>query len=245
MTLLSDPAGVRAAIADSGFAWVPRSGWSLGPRWEDHWPRLAADWDKLEPDRYLADGARFRLRRYGRFTWAPAAGELSPLPDEPYFQPAEENAYAGGIARSFPPLLPHMASDPFVHALVRATFDCLPIDDAPRPSAWEVRVHQIRIVATPGEPGLPTPEGVHQDGTDFLTLHLVRRHNIAGAESTIYDLARRPVRSLTLREPMDSMILEDPRVFHGVTPARSADGLTTGTRDLLGIDFIRLPGGRA
>jgi hypothetical protein len=104
-----------------------------------------------------------------------------------------------------------------------------------------VRVHQIRVVATPAQPGLPAPEGVHQDGTDFLTLHLVRRHNVAGAESCVYDLARNPVRRFTLRQPLDSMILEDPRVLHGVTPVYSADGRTPGSRDLLGIDFIYSP----
>ena len=104
--------------------------------------------------------------------------------------------------------------------------------------AWEVRVHQIRIVALPGEPGLPAPEGVHQDGTDFLTLHLVRRHNIVGAETTIFDRDRRPIAHHTMREPLDSFILEDPRVWHGVTPVHAADGRTPGTRDVLGIDFI-------
>jgi hypothetical protein len=101
-----------------------------------------------------------------------------------------------------------------------------------------VRVHQIRIVALPGEPGLPAPEGVHQDGTDFLALHLVRRQNVAGAESTIYDPGRRPIATYTMRQPLDSFIIEDPRVLHGVTPVHTADGRTPGARDMLGIDFI-------
>jgi hypothetical protein len=44
-----------------------------------------------------------------------------------------------------------------------------------------------------------------------------------------------------MREPLDSLILEDPRVMHGVTPLHPAAGLTKGIRDLLGIDFISNP----
>jgi hypothetical protein len=230
---------VRRAIAAQGFAWVPRAAWAVGPRLAPHWQRLCEDWDRLEPDHYLQNGARFRLRRYGRYRWSPADDWLSPLAHESYFQPADENAYAGGVARQFAPLLPDTVHNPFLCALVRLTFACLPVAGDSREAAWEVRVHQIRIVASPGEPGLPAPEGVHQDGTDFLTLHLVRRRNVVGAETTIYDLDRRPIACHTMREPLDALILEDPRVLHGVTPVHAADGRTPGTRDLLGIDFVK------
>jgi hypothetical protein len=104
-----------------------------------------------------------------------------------------------------------------------------------------VRIHQIRVVASAKVPGLPAQEGIHQDGTDFLTLHLVRRRNIVGAKTTIYDLNRKPIQSFTLREPLDSLILEDPRIMHGVTPVYPADKRAVGTRDLLGVDFIYSP----
>jgi hypothetical protein len=232
---------VRRDIADLGFAWIPRAAWSIDPQLEPDWQRLCEDWDHLEPDRYLERGARFRLRRYGRFYWSPAVDALAALSHEAYFQPEDENPYAGGIARDFAPLLPDTVRNPFVHALVRLTFACLPVPEDRLGKTWEVRVHQIRIVASPGEPGQPAPEGIHQDGTDFLTLHLVRRHNVEGAESTIYDLGRKPIACHTMREPLDSFILEDPRVMHGVTPLHSADGRTAGARDLLGLDFIYSP----
>jgi hypothetical protein len=232
---------VRRDIAGQGFAWVPRAAWSLGSQLESHWLRLCEDWDHLEPDQYLKGGTKFRLRRYGRYYWSPASDDLAPLPNEPYFQPEDENSYAGGIVREFAPLRPDTLESPFLHALVRSTFACLPVAEDRQGMTWEVRIHQIRIVATPGEPGLPAPEGIHQDGTDFLTLHLVRRDNVVGGESTIYDLDRRPIRRWTMRDALDSMILEDPRVMHKATPVHSADGLTPGTRDVLGLDFIYSP----
>jgi hypothetical protein len=241
MDAITIDADVRGNLAARGFAWIPRTAWSIGPGLAPHWQRLGEDWGRLEPDRYLAKGAKFRLRRYGRYCWAPGTDTLSALSHETYFQPADENPYAGGIVREFAPLLPETIQNPFLHALVRVTFSCLPVPAARQGATWEVRVHQIRIVASPGEPGLPAPEGIHQDGTDFLTLHLVRRHNVLGAESTIYDLERHPIACYTMREPLDSFILEDPRVLHGVTPVRSADGRTAGMRDLLGLDFIYSP----
>jgi hypothetical protein len=232
---------VRREIQERGFAWIPRGAWSVSPALESHWHFLADDWHHLEPDRFLAAGAAFRRRRYGRFVWSPAEGCLEPLPHRPYFQPEEENSYAGGVVREFAPLRAETVVNPWLRALVPAMFDCLPVPDGREGATWEVCVHQIRIVATAREPGLPAPEGVHQDGTDFLTLHLVRRHNVQGGVSTIYDLDRRPIASYTLREPLDSLILEDPRVMHGVTPVHPAEGQTEGDRDLLGLDFIYAP----
>jgi hypothetical protein len=232
---------VPREIADRGFAWIPRAAWWIDPSLEPHWQRLTQDWDHLELDQYLAEGARFRLRRYGRYSWSPAEDALAALPYEPYFQPEDENPYAGGIVRKFAPLLPGTVHNPFLHALVRATFACLPVPVARQDATWEVRIHQIRIVASPRVPGLPAPEGIHQDGTDYLTLHLVRRHNIRGGESTIYDLDRKPIQHYILREPLDTMILEDPRIMHGVTPVHPADERNLGIRDLLGVDFIYCP----
>jgi hypothetical protein len=232
---------VRQELANQGFVWIPRGAWKISPQLQPYWECLCKDWDNLKLDRYLAERAKFRLRRYGRYLWSPASDRLAALPQEGYFQPEDENSYAGGIVREFAPLLPETVNNPFLHALVRTTFASLPLTAEREGNTWEVRIHQIRIVASSKVPGLPAPEGIHQDGTDFLTLHLVRRQNIAGGESNIYDLDRRPIQQYTLRETLDSLILEDPRIMHGVAPVHPADGRTLGIRDLLGVDFIYSP----
>ena len=229
-------------IREQGFSWIPGDLWSVPPALQPHWERLREDWFHLELDRHLKGGATFRRRRYGRYYWSPVTDELLTLGNEPYFQPEDENAYAGGIAREFAPLLPDTVDNPFLAALVRATFACLPLSAGRQAQTWEVRVHQVRILACADQPGEPAPEGIHQDGTDFLTLHLVRRDNIVGGESTIYRLDRSPIQSYTMRHPLDSFILEDPRILHGVTPVHPADLSAPGIRDLLGIDFIYSPG---
>jgi hypothetical protein len=241
MGLIAIDRDVRRDIVGRGFAWIPRAAWSIAPQLELPWKRLCEDWDHLELDRHLAQGAQFRRRRYGRYYWSPAAALLAPLPHEPYFQPQDENVYAGGVVRHFAGLLPDSVHNSFLDALVRAMFARLPVPDDKRARPWEVRVHQIRIVATPEEPGLPAPEGIHQDGTDFLTLHLVRRHNIRGGKTTIYDRNRTPIQRYTMREEFDALILEDTQIMHGVTPVFPVDSNGLGTRDVLGLDFIYSP----
>jgi hypothetical protein len=228
-------------IAAMGFAWVPHAAWSTTGEADAHWRSLSRDWDHLEPDRYLDHSASFRRRRYGRYYWLPDCDLLVGLPHDFYFQPIDENAYAGGIVRNFAPISPETVNNSFLSALVRCTFACLPLSPGKRRETWEVRIHQIRIVATPDAPGFPAPEGIHRDGTDFLTLHLMGRKNVVGGESTIYDLDRSPIQSFTMLEALDSLILDDQRVMHGVTPVHSADGRAIGTRDLLGLDFIHNP----
>lgn len=232
----------RREILEQGFTKIAGSEWAIPPNLTQHWERLRGDWNHLELDQHLKNGATFRRRRYGRYYWSPGSGVLRNLPNEAYFQPVGQNGYAGGADREFAPLLPETVANPFLMDLIRCSFDQLPLDDEKRRQTWEVRVHQIRIVANPGEVGEPAPEGIHQDGTDFLTLHLVSRDNVKGAESTIYDLDRKPLFTYTMTEAMDTFILEDPRIMHGVTSVFPADGNSTATRDLLGIDFIFNPG---
>ena len=232
---------VRREIQQQGFTKIAASEWIIPPGLVHHWERLRCDWDSLEPDRHLKNGATFRRRRYGRYYWSPSDDVLRSLPNQSYFQPEDQNAYAGGVERQFASLLPDTVENPFLMELVRCSFDQLPIDAEQRKQPWEVRVHQIRIVSTPSEIGEPAPEGIHQDGTDFLTLHLVRRENVKGAESTIYDLDRNPLFRYTMTDVMDSFVLEDSRIMHAVSSVLPADENAPATRDLLGIDFIFSP----
>ena len=37
---------------------------------------------------------------------------------------------------------------------------------------WEVHVHLVRITADLNQLGHATPEGIHRDGAEFVTVHL-------------------------------------------------------------------------
>jgi hypothetical protein len=102
---------------------------------------------------------------------------------------------------------------------------------------WHIEVHQFRIEARAGEQGLPTPEGVHRDGVDFVLVLLVNRCNIASGTTTVHGLDGGPLGSFTLTDPFDAAFVDDRRVAHGVTPVTPIDPVQPAHRDVLVVTF--------
>ncbi|MGH7114185.1 MAG: 2OG-Fe dioxygenase family protein [Stellaceae bacterium] len=203
------------------------------------WDAFAASWNDLGVDTYMADGGRYRRRRFAAFR-ASQAG-ITRKPHQPHYQSQDYNPLNGGIERWFEPVTEAIADHPALTAILRAShelFDRLTLA-AVRPEAWHVELHQFRIEAHPGQAGRPTPEGMHRDGVDWVLVLMVRRENIASGETTIYDLARRPLGAFTLTQPLDSALVDDSRVFHGVTAVEPLDPLLPAYRDVLVATFRR------
>ena len=80
---------------------------------------------------------------------------------------------------------------------------------------------------------------MHRDGVDWVLVLLVDRVNIASGETTIADLAKSPLGSFTLSDPLDAAVTDDNRVFHGVTPVTPFDPDRPGHRDVLVVTFRR------
>ncbi|RYC32407.1 hypothetical protein D3273_08425 [Lichenibacterium minor] len=201
------------------------------------WDGYARSWDDLRPDRFMADGGTYRKRRFACFSVS--ARGLAPKPQQPHFQAREHNPLNGGVARVFEPVLPAVAAHPMNRAIMSA---CLHVfaeatPPARRPAAWHAEMHQFRIEARPGENGQPTPEGLHRDGVDWVLVMMVRRQNVADGVSTIADAARRPVETATLAEPLDASLVDDHRVFHGVSPITAVDPSRPAFRDVLVVTF--------
>ena len=202
---------------------------------------LWADWDNLVLDNYLKDGGRFRQRRFALFYWLPSAEELLPLPPAPYFQSSEINPYAGDIDRKFAPLLDKSLTNRFLHELIKFNFRQFPVDSSLTNQPWKIDVHQFRIVASQDEQGQPTPEGIHHDGDDFNCIHLVARQNATGGVSSVYDNEGNLLATCTLRQPMDSIVVWDPYVMHGVTPIHPKNPSEPAIRDVLVIGYNHCP----
>ena len=124
---------------------------------------------------------------------------------------------------------------PILRDLIRFHFNALNVQDKSKP--WKVFVHQIRITARDNMKGLPTPEGIHQDGHAYVAQILIDRKNVKGATSTIYDQNRSNLFRHTLTQPFDTILVNDKQVWHGVTPVRQLDSSFPGTRDMLLLDF--------
>ena len=103
-----------AAIADKigcdGFAFVraPEMGAVLEKRGLRDWASFAASWDDLGVDTYMADGGRYRRRRFAAFR-ANSDGIIR-KPHQPHYQSRDYNPLNGDIERWFEPVKPGIAA---------------------------------------------------------------------------------------------------------------------------------------
>ncbi|MFV8131519.1 2OG-Fe dioxygenase family protein [Streptomyces syringium] len=190
-------------------------------------------WHDLPADAHLGTATPYRFRRYGSFRLLP--DRLEKLPHTAFFQDSTVNKVNGGVDRMFAPLDDSVASGAALRTVVRTLFGRLP---GPRTGIDTCGVHQIRVTATEDAEGHPAPEGVHQDGHSYVAQVLIRREDVEGAESSLYDLGRRRIHHALLTTPLETIVLDDRRVLHGVSPVRPASGARTGVRDMLLVDFF-------
>ncbi|MBU2653445.1 2OG-Fe dioxygenase family protein [Acidomonas methanolica] len=224
------------ALKQNGFAFV-RAG-EMGPLLQrfglDDWDGFAASWNRLGLDRYMADGGRYRRRRYA--TWSLREnGDITRKRHQPHYQSRDYNLLNGGIERWFGPIEDRIGDHPALRAILRLARD-VATDLTPepeRPESWHAEVHQFRIEARPDNRGHPTPEGMHRDGVDWVFVLMVARENVRSGETTIHDLQRRTLGSFTLERPMDTAIVDDHRVYHGVTAVEPVDPSRPAHRDVL------------
>ena len=220
-------------VAGTGFCFAPAGlmAPALGPVALAGWPAFADTWNHLETDLYMADGGRYRRRRYATLSAAGAGDAIHLEPHQPHYQGREYNRLNGGVARHFAPIEPqaleHPAMQSALHIGLRLYRRLLPA----RPA--HIELHQFRIEAQAGSAGQPTPEGAHRDGVDFVLVMMVRRHNIASGTTEIFDFDARRVDSFTLTEPGDTAFVDDTRALHGVTPITPVDASQPAWRDVL------------
>jgi hypothetical protein len=201
----------------------------------DDWATFAASWNALELDEHMADGGRYRRRRHAVFATGPD-GAIERQPHQPHYQGLDYNPLNGGIARWFAAITPEIGGGQSLGTILgftRALFSRL----APQTPRWKIEVHQFRIEARPGNEGLPTPEGMHRDGVDFVLVLLVDRANIASGTTSIHAPDGRELGRFTLTVPLDAALVDDSRVAHGVTPVNAIDATAPAYRDVLVVTF--------
>ncbi|HEY1933323.1 MAG TPA: 2OG-Fe dioxygenase family protein [Acetobacteraceae bacterium] len=235
---MSDLARLTETIHRTGFAFVHaeemRTALEHAGSLAD-WQAFAASWNDLGLDTYMADGGRYRKRRFAVFA-ATAAG-IARKPHQPHYQSRDYNTLNGGIERWFTPVLPELAGGPTMTTILGYCRDLFEAQSTPRD--WHIEVHQFRIEARRGVEGRPTPEGMHRDGVDHVLVLLIGRRNIQSGMTTIHDLDGRTLGSFTLTEPLDAALVDDARVMHGVTAVEPIDPAEPGFRDVLVVTFRR------
>ncbi|MFC0268026.1 2OG-Fe dioxygenase family protein [Kushneria aurantia] len=206
-----------------------------------HAEKFVAEWDSMEVDKYLKDGATFRERRYGRYAFQPSTERIVLLKQKPYFQAAKTNAYAGGVQRVVAPVTDSITSNPVLSTLIKHDFKCFPASDYPEDDWWLVACHMFRIIGRKSELGEPTPEGVHRDDIDFGAIHLIKRQNTVGGLSRIHENDRSVKAEHCLEGLFDTLYWADRQVLHSVTPIAPANGDKPAIRDILVLGYTHTP----
>lgn len=235
----SDP--IRApssAIARDGYVLLPADAMRellLAHGGLDDWEDFVDSWNRLRRDRYMADHGRYRRRRHAVYA-AAADGAVVRQAHQPHYQSKSYNNLNGGIERWFEPIEPVVGDGSSMRAVLAA---CRHVfgDLAPGVAQWHVEVHQFRIEARQGLAGRPTPEGVHRDGVDYVLVMMVERDNITRGTTTVHAPEGDELGSFTLARPLDATLLDDHRVYHGVTAVEPLDASRPAHRDVLVVTF--------
>ncbi len=180
---------------------------------------FAPFFDNLPVDPYIQ--GQFRRRRFSRFTGTPE--NLHRLEHKYFVQSSQVNKLAGGVKRDFPELEDHLIELGEFQRLIAAFVDFSKID----PLVREMGVHQIRIIASKDEKGEPAPEGIHQDGFDFVGIFCIKRHAISGGETHLYRAKDQPPIFDKVLQPGEFVMVNDRTLFHyasAVAPVGDAEG---------------------
>ncbi|WP_274866220.1 2OG-Fe dioxygenase family protein [Sinorhizobium meliloti] len=187
----------------------------FGVKVDADWNDFADHWDRLLLDEYMRDGGTYRYRRYSAFEYNAVAGTFRLLPHAPYEQSKTVNSLNGGFKRYFEPLEQSFIAHSVLNTIL-AGF-CKILSEADQHDDWLIKLHPYRIVARDGIEGKPAPEGLHQDGVDFIASYMIGRVNIAGGMSTITDATKRVLGEVDMNLPNDFLICDDRKRFHDVS----------------------------
>jgi len=184
---------------------------------------VAPFFDDLPSDHYV-DGD-YRRRRLSRFRGP--ADALAHLPHASFMQSGYVNELLGNIQREYAELDEALIGHPSFVAFIAAIQDFFGFD----PADTVLGVHQIRITCNDEEQGEPAPEGIHQDGFDYIAICCIAREGVVGAKTELYtDPDGEAIFSREL-QPGEIAYCDDRAIYHYTTPIHPA-GDAPGHRDV-------------
>jgi hypothetical protein len=195
-------------------------------------PELLDSYDDCPVDDYMGHGTRFK--RFAQYRLSPSkeredGWDFERLAHRDYTTYKKFNPVAGGIKRTYEPIEADFT------ALIERGAAELGLD---RSEDWQINVHQNRSKARIDDPAPLTPEGVHHDGHEFVMIAVLRRVNVAGAVTRLWnDGESEPFWTGTL-EDGSAVLLNDRAISHDVTDVESANG-EPAHRDIVIVAFSR------
>ncbi len=194
--------------------------------------RFQKSWQTLFTDPYLRDGGNYRQRRYSVFKWQ--QGKLYTCPHEAHFQARIFNTLHGGIKRNYKGWMQTSQKNTCFQRTVHWAIKKISPQNQLQ---WRIQAHQFRITTNTLQSGKPTPEGIHKDGADYIMIMLLDRYNVKGGVSQIYTNQHELIDEVTLKDPSDSILLNDHTVWHGVSAIEPEDTTKPAWRDVMVLTF--------
>jgi hypothetical protein len=149
---------------------------------------------------------------------------------------------AAGDPRALVRVFHEMESMVTEHPQVRHLMECfaeLVRECHPDCKALRMNVHQMFVFADILSGGDNAPEGIHQDGADYIVSALViERAGILGGESIVYGLDRKTEYVRRTLAEGEGIFQSDKGLWHYVTPIRENPAVPPdyGHRSILGFD---------
>jgi hypothetical protein len=155
------------------------------------------------------------------------------LQKQPFTQKVTDNRL---MERNFNPVSPSIIFHPFIKDLLQEIVTILgkekPVQEI------DVHIHQVGHFTRSLEPIPLVPEGIHQDGFNYILGALViDRQNILGGESQFFEPDLKEVRASATLIPSEGLFHKDAGtdLWHNATPIQSPSG-RPGHRIGLGLD---------
>jgi hypothetical protein len=154
--------------------------------------------------------------------------EIVRLSHREFEQSEEYNKHQGGMTRNFEEIEDSALQSGGMKEI------CLAFKHANKlVDGQEVEVHQMRVVTQEDGIAKVSPEGVHQDGFDYIAMIGVSRNNVHGGELLVYDDKKsNPFMHRTLNDG-EMVVLNDGEVWHNATPIVAGKEAETGWADWL------------
>ena len=175
---------------------------------------LAPSFNNLPETNHL-DG-KYRLRRYSAVR---CNGKCIDTGVDTFEQSSEYNKFQGDMSRKFEPIEKNIIeSDAILQICSEFNYIC------GFPEKQKIDIHQMRVITLEDETPV-SPEGVHQDGYDYIAVIGVSRYNIEGGEFLSYmnKNDKKPFMSVPLN-PGLMVILNDRELWHNASKIKAVIG---------------------
>jgi hypothetical protein len=186
--------------------------------------------DAIQPHRRRAM-RKYTLSHTGGSRWA-----IEPNDERSFTQAVKD--YRSGV-REFALIEPEISMHSDVLTLLASVGESV---RAHRPAAKQLHavLHQMSVIARPAQAASPAPEGVHQDGADFIVSALVvERRNVSGGVSRVRE-GRDGAPILEVQLGAGEGIFQadgGTNLWHEISPISLVPGADAGHRMTLGVDI--------